>query len=263
MSRLKDRRVLITGAAGGMGLEMARLFAAEGARLALVDVDAARLSAAADEIGGLTSVSSFVCDLSERPFIQALHKKVHADGGPIQILVNNAGVIATGSYDSLDEAVEERMLRVNALASHWMIRAFLPDLMDSDEGHVVQMASASALLGIPYHVFYGATKSFVAGLAEALRQELYVEGHPHIHVTIVAPGVVNTGFYEAPRAPFLTPTLDPTRVARRVVAAVRKNRPYVREPFMVKSAPLLRALLPTGVTDFAGRLFGTHRIVNP
>lgn len=183
MSRLQDRRVLITGAAGGMGLEMARLFAAEGSHLVLVDVDDDRLQAAADELGRLTQVSRFVCDLSERPNIESLQQEIHASGGPIHILINNAGVIATGAYGDLPEAAEVRMLRVNVRAFHWMIRIFLPDLIASDEGHIVQMASASALLGIPYHVFYGATKSFVAGLAEALRQELYVQGH---RVTIVA-----------------------------------------------------------------------------
>lgn len=242
---------------------MARLFAAEGSHLVLVDVDAARLEAAADELGRLTHVSRFVSDLSERPNIESLRQEVHASGGPIHVLINNAGIIATGAYGDLPEKMEVRMLRVNALASHWMIQIFLPELIASDEAHIVQMASASALLGIPYHVFYGATKSFVAGLAEALRQELYVQGNGHVRVTIVAPGVVNTGFYDAPKAPFMTPTLDAALVARRVVNAVRKNRPYVREPFMVKSAPLLRALLPVSATDFLARLFGTHRIVDP
>ncbi len=263
MSRLKDRRVLITGAAGGMGIEMARRFAGEGSRLVLVDVNAARLEDVADELGRLTHVSRYACDLSERSNVEALRDAIHKEGGPVHILINNAGVIATGAYSSLSEPAEERMLRVNALASHWMIRTFLADLIGSDEAHIVQMASASALLGIPYHVFYGATKSFVAGLAEALRQELYVAGHSHVRVTIVAPGVVNTGFYDNPTAPFLTPILDAKLVARRVVTAVRKNRPYVREPFMVRSAPLLRALLPAKATDFLGRRFGTHRIVKP
>lgn len=74
---------------------------------------------------------------------------------------------------------------------------------------------------------------------------------------------MKTGFYDAPNAPFITPTLDAAHVARRVVTAVRKNRPYVREPFTVKSAPLLRALLSARATDYLARLFGTHRIVSP
>lgn len=254
MSRISTQRILITGAASGMGRLMAQRFAALGARVVLVDRDRRGVDELAHEIDGAVAVEADVTDADAVDQLRAMVQDV-------DILVNNAGVLATGAYLDVDTDAEALVMNVNMRGVHLITKAFLPDLIASENGHLVMMSSAAALIGIPYQAVYSATKWFVAGLAESLRRELQVEGHTHVHVTVVCPGVVDTGFFDRPAAPAMVPTLRPEKVVDRVVSAVRHNRPYVREPFMVKLIPLLRGVLPTRLIDAVGAWLGMHRIV--
>src|SRR5690606_7399199 len=255
MSQIAGRRVLITGGAHGMGRLMAERLAAEGARVVVVDVDG---QGARDVASSLPDALAFQCDVTDRTSIAALRDAV--DG--IDILINNAGVISTGEYGSIPAESDRRMLEVNALGVHWMTKAFLPDLIAAEEGHLVMMASIASIVGVPYQALYSATKWFVAGLGESIRQELHVEGHRHMHVTIVHPSIVGTDFYVGgAKAPHLMPILQPERVVDRIVDGIQRDRRYVREPLVVKTVPLLRALLPSRATDAVSRMLGTHRVV--
>lgn len=251
--------MLITGAASGMGRLMAHRLAAKGAVPVLVDLDKSGLDRVAREIKG---APRFVCDVSRRAQVSILRQWTLSEVGQIDILVNNAGVISTGAYREIPEGGDERMIAVNAAGVHWMTKTFLADLIASEEGHLVMMASIAAMVGVPYQALYSATKWFVAGLGESIRQELRADGHGHVHVTIVHPSIVGTGFYagrvEAPR---LLPILRPDRVVERTIRAVERNRPYVREPLLVKTVPLLRGVLPARAADAVSRLLGTHRVV--
>lgn len=241
-----------------MGRLMAGRFYSLGARLVLVDVDRHSLEEAAAVLDGAVPFSA---DIADPGAVARLRREVHESCGPIDILINNAGVITTGAYAEIAERDDARMLDVNVRGVHLVTKAFLPDLIGSDEGHLVMMASAAALVGVPYQSVYSASKWFVAGLADSLRKELKAEGHDHVHVTIVCPGIVDTGFFDNPRAPTFVPILHPEHVVDRIMSAVRLNKPYVREPMMVKAAPLIRALLPSGAVDALGRLLGVHRVV--
>lgn len=238
-----------------MGRLMAERIAAEGGRAVVVDVDGEGVREVASS---LPDAVAFQCDVTDRTSIAALRDAV--DG--IDILINNAGVISTGAYLDIPAEADLRMLCVNAEGVHWIAKAFLPDLIASPEGHLVMMASVASIVGVPYQALYSATKWFVAGLGESLRQELHVEGHRHVHVTIVHPSVVGTDFYAGgAQAPHLLPILQPERVVDRIVDAIKRNRRYVREPLVVKTVPLLRALLPSRATDAVSRMLGTHRVV--
>lgn len=254
MTQLTNRRVLITGAAHGMGRLMSERLSAEGARLVLADIDEAAIGELASRLGDATAHR---CDVRSQESIATLRDAV----GGIDILINNAGVISTGAYLDVPEEADRRMLEVNVEGVHWMTKAFLPDLIASDDGHLVLMASIAAIVGVPYQALYSATKWFVAGLGESIRQELRAEGHRHVGVTIVHPGIVDTGFFVDAKAPHLLPIIQPDRVVDRIVAAIRKNRPYVREPFLVKTAPLLRGLLPSRLADAVCAILGTGRVV--
>lgn len=255
MTQLTNRRVLITGAAHGMGRLMAERLSAEGARLVLADIDEAAIGELASSLG---SATAHRCDVRSRESIAEMRDAVRG----VDILINNAGVISTGAYLDISGEADERMLAVNVDGVHWMSKAFLPDLIESEGGHLVMMSSIASIVGVPYQALYSATKWFVAGLGESIRQELHVEGHRHVHVTIVHPSVVATDFYsEGTRAPHLLPILQPDRVVDRIIEGIKRNRRYVREPLLVKTAPLLRGLLPSRAADAVSRLLGTHRVV--
>ena len=247
MTRIEGKRTLIAGAAMGMGMRMAERFGTEGAELVLVDVNELALEALSQRLRGKgMRVHHFVCDLSQREQeIEGLVAKVHKTAGPIDILVNNAGVVTGGVYEEIPAGRDALMLDVNVAALHWMTKAFLPDMKRAGAGHIVQLASAASFLGVPEQVVYCASKWFVVGvLSEALRVELAQQGHHGIRLTIVCPSFVNTGMFEGVKAPFLTPMLEPDFVVDRVIEAVHHNRLYVKEPFVVKTTSLLRALLP-------------------
>ncbi len=262
MTDLNGKTVLITGGARGMGHHMAERFAEEGGRIVLVDVDEEALEETRRELADRGhEVSSFVCDLSERDNIDDLRDRVHREVGPVEVLVNNAGVVRGGKLDEVDDAGDELTFRVNVEAVHWMTKRFLGDLKEADEAHIVQMASAAGLIGVPEQVTYSASKWFVVGFSRALRQELLGDGHDHVGVTIVCPSLVDTGMFEGANAPLLMPFLQPEDVVDSIVSAVERNKLFVKEPFLVKTIPFMKGILPTRAVDFVLDTMGVRGLM--
>jgi short-subunit dehydrogenase len=121
---------------------------------------------------------------------------------------------------------------------------------------LVHIASASGFVGLPYGSTYASSKWAVIGFGESIRAELNVQGHKHVHHTIVCPSYIGTGMFEGAEAPKATSILEPAYLAEKVVHAVEHDKVHVLEPFMVKLTPLLRDLLPTGLYDRLAHLFG-------
>jgi all-trans-retinol dehydrogenase (NAD+) len=248
--RLDNRLVLVTGAARGLGLGMAREFAARGARLVLWDMDGATLAAAAAglERDGLR-VHTGVVDLTDRAAVEAAALRVLSEQGPVDVLVNNAGVVSGRPLLDLSDRDIERTFAVNTLALFWTTRAFLPAMIDRGFGHVVTVASAGGLVGIPRLVDYCASKFAAVGFDEALRTEMATAGH-RIGTTVVCPFYVDTGMFEGARTrvPWLLPVLRPDVVVRRTVRAVERGRRRVILPRFAYLAFPLR-LLPVAWFD--------------
>lgn len=254
MKTLDRKNVLITGAARGMGLEMARQFAAAGASVVIADLDEPAAREAARSLG--ERADAIPLDITDLDSIAAAKARIRADHGRIDILVNNAGVVFGGAF--LEVPVERHLttFRVNVDGLVAMTHAFLGDLIDGPEGHLVNMASASGFLGLPFGSTYAASKWAVIGFSESIRLELDRLGHHHVGVTTVCPSYVATGMFEGVRPPLLTPLLTPERIARLVVRAVRTRKIAVLEPWMVKLTPAIVALLPRALSDRISDLFG-------
>jgi short-subunit dehydrogenase len=245
MRSLTGKRVLITGGASGIGRSMARRFAAEGAHLILVDLDRTALEVVAAELTALGApVQQHRLDITDNHAILAMRDAVHAAGGPIDVLVNNAGTVFGGYF--LEVPIERHLttFRVNLEGLVQMTHAFLPDLIGRPDAHLVNIASLASYGGAPGGSTYGASKWGVLGFSESIELELARLGHTHVHVTTVCPGVVSTGLFEGTRPLRLTSTLTPDRVADAAVLGVLRNSTYVRTPWLVKLAPALRGLLP-------------------
>jgi short-subunit dehydrogenase len=167
---LAGRRVLLTGASRGIGAALARELTARGAELALVARPTAALEAVATEVGG----AAYPADLSELRGIPALVERVEADG-PVDVLINNAGVSHVGWY--LDRTTEEidEIVTVNLLAPMHLCRALLPRMVERRRGHVVNISSMAAVIAPPGLASYSASKAglshFTAGLRADLRDE--------------------------------------------------------------------------------------------
>jgi all-trans-retinol dehydrogenase (NAD+) len=250
MSYLTNKNVLITGGASGIGRLIAVEAARRDARLILVDRDAAGLDSLRAELAaGGCAVSTHVCELADRDAIAATADRVLAACGRVDVLVNNAGIVAGKYLLDLSDAEIERTFAVNTLALYWTTRAFLPAMIESDAGHVVTVASAGGLVGSPRLTAYSASKFAAVGFDESLRMELRRQGL-HIKTTVVCPFYIDTGMFEGVRTrfPWLLPILSPAYAARRIVRAIEHGRRRVLMPRVVHLIWLAR-LLPVSMFD--------------
>ena len=257
MRSLEDSRVLITGAASGIGRTMADRFAAQGAAVVLTDIDEAGVDRAVEELRAAgRSARGYRMDVTDPASIAEVRRRLHEEAGPIDVLVNNAGLVFGGYF--LDVPLEAHLAtyRVNLLGLVQVTHAFLPDLIAGPEGHLVNIASVAAYGGAVGGSTYGSSKWGVVGFSESIELELAKLGHRHVHVTTVCPGVISTGLFEGTAPLRLTRVLTPEQVADRVVDGVLKDRAYVRTPFLAALAPVLRGVLPHRAYNAMNGLLG-------
>ncbi len=190
---LRDQVVVITGAGGGMGREMAVLAARRGALLALSDWDAEALAGTVDLVRTLgAEVRSDVVDVSDRAAMARWASEVVDRFGRVNVLVNNAGVSMSGDFEDMSYEEFDWILGVNLLGVVNGTKEFLPHLIASGDGTLVNISSLFGLISMPGQSAYNATKYAVRGFTEALREEMLVNHHP-VSVTCVHPGGIRTG----------------------------------------------------------------------
>ncbi|ALE16689.1 3-oxoacyl-[acyl-carrier protein] reductase [Altererythrobacter epoxidivorans] len=185
---IAGRVAIVTGAASGMGRATARLFAAEGAKVAVTDLDLAACRSVAEECGG--DARAYALDVSDADAIRLVVRQIAEDFGGIDILVNNAGVSSFCALD--DDAYEDiwsRALAVMLTGQQRMVRAALPWLRKSDAARIVNIASTEGLGATPGDTPYVAAKTGVTGLTRGLAVDLGPEG---ITCNCICPGPINT-----------------------------------------------------------------------
>ncbi len=259
MRTLSGKRVLVTGGASGIGKAIAERMATAGAEIVLVDLNDNALHAVAEEFGHRgVRVRTYVLDVTDTSRIRGLKEAVAADVGRIDVLVNSAGLVYGGGF--LDVPLEQHLTtyRVNTLGLVAMTHAFLPDLIAGTDGHVVNVASASSYIGLPFGATYASSKWAVLGFSESLALELELQGHGHVHVTAICPSYVATGLFDGAKAPRTTRLLTADRVADLTVDAVLRNKPYVRTPWLVAATPVMKAFLPFRAFSRAAALLGVN-----
>ena len=257
MRTLLGKRVFITGGGSGIGRSLALRCAREGADLHLADIRLASAQAVCREVAEAGArATAWRLDVTDAGEIAEVRRRLVEESGPIDVLVNNAGIVHGGAF--LDVPLERHDLtfKVNTLAVVAVTHAFLPDLLARPEAHIVNIVSASAFAGLPFASTYAASKWAALGFSESLRLELRERRQRHVRVTAVCPGYVGTGMFEGARALRLTRILTPERVADLTVRAVLANRVMVMTPWIVCLGPALRGILPRPLYDWTARLFG-------
>ena len=213
---IAGRVAIVTGAASGMGAATARLFAAEGAQVAVTDLDLPSCEKLAAECGN--GARAYALDVADKQAIAGTVAQIAADFGRIDILVNNAGVSSFAPLDDGDayEEVWHRALAVMLTAHQRMVRAALPHLRASDAARIVNIASTEGLGATPGDTPYVAAKTGVTGLTRGLAVDLGPEG---ITVNCICPGPIRTAMTAA------VPDEHKTVYAKRRTALKRYGEP--------------------------------------
>ena len=261
-------RVLITGAAMGMGRLYAERAVAEGAKAVILwDRDAASLTSTAATLGAQaregTRVVAYVVDISDLGAIAQTAQRVRVEVGDPDIVINYAGIIRGKYFWEHDIGDDIRpTMKINALAPMYITREFLPAMMKDTyrESRIVNIASAAGTLSNPRMSVYAASKAALIGWSDSLRLELVQQDHGNVKVTTVCPSYISTGMFEGARGPLLTPLMTPDYVVDRVWRAMLAGRPMLMLPWTVGLAKALRGALPLPVWDvIADKVFGVYR----
>jgi NAD(P)-dependent dehydrogenase (short-subunit alcohol dehydrogenase family) len=193
MRTLEDKVVVITGAASGIGRALAVDAAGRGALLAVSDVDETGLAETVDLVkaAGARQVRSDRVDVADRAAMASYASAVAEQFGRVNVVVNNAGVALAGSFEEIEYDDFEWIMGINFWGVVHGTREFLPHLIASGDGDVVNLSSLFGLVSMPGQSAYNATKYAVRGFSEALREEMLMAGHP-VGVTVVHPGGIRT-----------------------------------------------------------------------
>ncbi|WP_425843068.1 SDR family oxidoreductase [Agrococcus sp. TSP3-2-1] len=251
-------RIVITGGGSGIGRLVALAAARKGAHVVLWDRDERAARAVIAEIdaedGRATAV---VVDLTDADAIELAAAETLMLG-PVDVVVNNAGVISGKPLASLSVAQIERTMRVNAIAPILVARAFLPAMRDAGRGRIVTVASAAGFIGVAGQTDYAASKFAAVGFMESLRAELRKERSPITTLT-VAPFYIDTGMFDGvtTKVPALLPILSQARVATQILAAIESRRTLLALPPLVRFVPAIKAL-PTALGDLVADALGVN-----
>jgi uncharacterized protein len=239
--------VLVTGASSGIGLELARLFAADGSALVLVARSIVKLEALAAELRDAHKVDVRVeaADLIDPGAPRRLHEALERGGVAVDVLVNNAGFGAIGPVASLDTKRQLDMVSVNVAALTHLSRLFLPGMLARARGGILNVSSTAGFQAGPNMAVYYATKAYVLSFSEALTEEVRDKG---VTVTCLCPGPTDTGFKEEAGmegvALFRLGAMDAPTVARIGHRAFRSRRAVVIAGFGNKVPTFLERFAP-------------------
>ena len=257
MTELNKARVLVTGAASGIGWLLSERLARAGAVVVLWDIDQQALKEAQQKLTkeGL-SAHAFHCDLSDTVSIKEAAKRTSQELGGIDVLINNAGVVAGKSLLDLSDEDIERTFNINTLALFRVTKCWLGNMEEQGRGHIVTIASAGGITGTAKLVDYCSSKFAAVGFDEALRIELKKRNSP-VKTTVVCPFYIDTGMFAGVRTRFprLLPILRPNDVVEKVILAIKKNKPRVIMPWLVYTswfAKLFPVALHDAVMSFLG-----------
>ncbi|MEP7129726.1 MAG: SDR family oxidoreductase [Sphingomicrobium sp.] len=183
--RLDGRHALITGGGTGIGAAAATHLHAAGAKVSLLGRRMEPLLAAAGDVGG----AAIGCDVTDREQIRNAFDEARARNGPIELLIVNAGIAESAPFHKMTRESWDRIIAVNLTAAFDCAQAALPDLMASDSGRIVFVASVASLRGVPYAAHYAASKHGLLGLMRSLAAEY---AKTNLTVNAVCPGYVDT-----------------------------------------------------------------------
>ena len=253
---LAGKVVAITGGARGIGEATARAIAAKGGKVAIGDLDVELAQKAAAAIGG--EAIALELDVTRRESFENFLSQVEERLGPLDVIVNNAGIMPIGPFVEEDDATARRMVDINLHGVIFGTKLAIPGMVRRGSGHIVNIASTAGKGGFPGGATYCATKHAVIGLSEAVRAELRDTG---VEVSVVMPAVVNTelgsGLVEARGVK----VSEPSEVADAIVDALEAPKFDVWVPRVTGAISKVMTLLPRSGREGIARLLKADQVL--
>jgi len=252
-SRVRGKVTIVTGASGGIGRDIARVFAEAGARLVLASRSPQPLEALAAELrqkgGDVTAVPT---DVTREADVQLLIERTLGAYRRVDTVICSAGIYIRSEAKDLSPETIRRSMEVNYHGTVSVIRAALPHLMAQRSGHIVAISSVDGKKGLPKDAAYAASKFAVTGFMDVLRQELRGTG---VYASTIFPERVDTPMIATLRLPRVSQRLSPARVSRAVLRAVRQRRREVVVSFLGPKTLILASAAWPALGDWLVRIF--------
>ncbi|HEX4838103.1 MAG TPA: SDR family oxidoreductase [Solirubrobacteraceae bacterium] len=255
---LAGQTAAITGAARGIGKATAQALLRQGMKVAIGDVDVAAARQTASELG--PSTVALPLDVTDRASFAAFLDRAEEQLGPVDVLVNNAGIMQIGRFVDEDDLTARRMVDINIHGVILGMKLALERMVPRDRGHIVNISSQAGKYGSPGGATYSATKHAVVGLTEAVRGELRLM-NTHIDVSYVMPFVVNTELGSGLGEARGMKSLQPTDVADEIVEALQHGTVDVWVPKSSKRTNALGVLLPRRLSEGMARAMKADRVL--
>ncbi len=251
---LRGKIVVITGGARGIGAATAQALVTHGARVVIGDLDEDLARRTAKELGAV----AMQLDVTDHPGYTAFLDEVEHEVGPIDVLINNAGIMPLGALDEETDATTARELAINLAAVIHGTREAMRRMKPRGRGHIVNVASIAGKAGVPGAATYSATKHAVIGLSESVRLELHGTG---VDVSCVMPTIVRTELAAGVGQTRLTSTVDPSDVAAAIVGALQRPRFDVYVPRYLGPVNNILRVFPRGFGEWILRRSGSDQLL--
>jgi all-trans-retinol dehydrogenase (NAD+) len=261
MTKIKNKTVLITGGASGIGKLMSRLSLARKAKVIIWDINTENIASTLKELSSLGDISAYVVDVSKLEAIEEAAQQLIKEPGNVDVLINNAGIVV-GKYFHEHSATEiEKTLSINSSAPMHICNQFLGIMIKNNAGHICNIASSASLIANPKMSVYAASKWAVFGWSDSLRLEMK-ELKKNIKVTTILPYYINTGMFDGVQSRI--PILDAEATALTIIKAIEKNKKIITIPgWIYRFTRFGQALMSVNMFDwFAGIVMGIYKTMD-
>ncbi len=261
MSPLKDKIVLITGGASGIGKIMARLVLERNAKVIIWDINQKKLNEVVSEFSSKGTVIGYNVDVSNSLEIQETANKVKQEIGKVDVLINNVGIIVGKYFNEHETQDIIKTMEVNSQAPMLITKEFLGDMMTQNSGHICNIASSGGLISNPKMAVYAASKWALIGWSDSLRLEMK-QLRKKVNITTIMPYYINTGMFDGVKSKI--PILEPEPTALKIIKAIENNKKKLTIPsYIYRFTRLGQAILSINAFDwFTGKVLGIYKTMD-
>ncbi len=264
--KLENKNAVVTGGAMGIGLATVTKLLEKGCNVTVWDLNEVAINIAKNELAKYKGKIFFhQCDVTDKAKVYELAEIAKQEMGEVHILINNAGYVKGGYLEDQPDEDWEKTIDVNLTSLIYTTKAFLSDMYEQNEGFIVNISSASSMLGVSQMAVYTATKWAVWGFTESLRFEALTKGKKGVKFSSIHPSYLAKGMFEGAKLNFLGNLIVPLVKSHEVIAkaividALKKEKTCIKRPRTVRLAVLFRGILPDKLFQKVIVLLGIHK----